>query len=449
MRLVRVLAVVAVLLAVLVGAALFALVRYVASDAFREAAVAAARDALGADVHIGEIQVSLLAGATLRQVRVASPPGAADDLLRARALVVQPRFLPLLRRRLEIDAIRLDAPAVTLARTAGGGWAHEQLGARPAPAPPPAGQAPGRLEGPPGSPVPPALDVVVPRLVLSEGRILVLGPDGRRLVELSGIEIETSLSRLAGAVAGEGQLGIASLRLADRVEVEALAAPLRFRGGEVTLGPLRGRLADGVLTGEATLALAGPTRYAVSLDLADARAEALLGDLGYRSVGGRVRARARFAGTGAGAIGQGRAEIRDGQLLDFPVLGTVARALDLPLLRDLRFEEGTIDFVLAGDVLRTPSLRLTARDVRLLGRGEVALRTGTLEHELTLLVPASAVRRAPREMRAAFTERADGLMGVDFRVFGPYRGPRTDLQDRVLGGLAESLLRKGLRQLLR
>ena len=59
------------------------------------------------------------------------------------------------------------------------------------------------------------------------------------------------------------------------------------------------------------------------------------------------------------------------------------------------------------------------------------------------------MRRAPREMRAAFTERADGLAGVDFRVWGPYRSPRTDLQDRVLRGFAESLLRKGLQQFLR
>jgi hypothetical protein len=52
-------------------------------------------------------------------------------------------------------------------------------------------------------------------------------------------------------------------------------------------------------------------------------------------------------------------------------------------------------------------------------------------------------------MRKAFTERPDGLMGLDFRVWGSYRAPQTDLQDRVLRGFAESLLKKGLRQLFR
>jgi hypothetical protein len=164
---------------------------------------------------------------------------------------------------------------------------------------------------------------------------------------------------------------------------------------------------------------------------------------------GRLQAQASFTGAAAGVAGQGHAEIRDGQFHDLPVLGAVAAALDLPLLRDLRFQEGAIDFVLAGDVLRTPVVRFIAGDVKILGRGEVQLRAGTLAHELTLLVPPAVLRRAPREMRTAFTERPDGLMGVDFRVWGPYRSPRTDLQDRVLRGFAESLLRKGLRQLLR
>jgi len=127
----------------------------------------------------------------------------------------------------------------------------------------------------------------------------------------------------------------------------------------------------------------------------------------------------------------------------------VAAALDLPHLRDLRFQEGAIDFTLAGDVLRTPVVRFISGDVRILGKGEVQLRTGELAHQFTLLVPQAAVRRAPKEMRTAFTDRGDGLAGVDFRVWGPYRSPRTDLQDRVLRGFAESILRKGLKQFLR
>ena len=446
MRAVKIVAVVLLGAVALLGAGLFALSRYLDSEAFRRAAIGAAQEALGAPVTVGQLDVSLFSGAILRQVAVGSPPGLPGEILRAEALVVRPRFLPLLRRRLEIAEIRLDAPNITLTRSAGGEWSYERLAAR-AGAAPPSGSA--GSSSPLSLPAPAALDVIVPHFGISRGTLLVTRDRNEPFVSAEGIELGTSLSRVGGAVAGQGQITVASLRVANRVEVRELAAPLRFGAGELTLAPVSGQLADGTLGGQATVRLAEPGRYAVDLELRDARAETLLAALGSRNISGRLQAKATLAGTAEGTTGHGHAEIRDGQLDDFPVLGTVATVLNLPLLRDLRFDEGAIDFVLAGDVLRTPVVRFVARDVKIIGKGEVLLRSGVLAHELTLLVPPAAVRRAPREMRAAFTERPDGLMGVDFRVWGPYRSPRTDLQDRVLRGFTESLLRKGLRQFLR
>jgi uncharacterized protein involved in outer membrane biogenesis len=446
-RALKILAVVFLGAVALLGVGLVALARYLDSDAFRRAAIAAAQEALGAPVAVGELRVSLFSGATFRQVVVGNPPGLPGELLRADALIVRPRLLPLLRRRLEIGELRLDTPAVTLTRSHLGEWSFERLAPRP-PSSSSGGSASG-VEAPLPVPVSPALDVVVPRLALSRGTLAVTHERKGPLVEATGIDVVTSFSRVGSVLAGEGHLTVASLRVAERVEVRALDAPLRFGGGDLALAPLRGTLADGTLGGQVTVRLTGPTRYAIALDLRDARAETLLATLGGRSMSGQLQAQATFTGAAEGVTGQGHAEIRDGQLHDFPVLGAVATALDLPLLRDLRFQEGAIDFVLAGDVLKTPVVRFVARDVKILGRGEVLLRTGALAHEFTLLVPPAVVRRAPREMRAAFTERPDGLMGADFRVWGPVRSPRTDLQDRVLRGFAESLLRKGLRQFLR
>jgi hypothetical protein len=447
-RALKILAVVLVGAVALLGVALFVLARYLDSDAFRRAAVAAAQETLGASVTVGELQVSLFSGATFRQVVVGNPPGLPGEMLRAEALIVRPRLWPLLRRRLEIAEVRLDAPTVTLVRNQHGEWSFERLVSRPSSSPA-AGASAGGTETLPPVPIPSALDVVVPRLALSRGALVVVRERRGPLVEATGIEVMTSLSRVGGALAGQGQLAIASLKVAERVEVRELTAPLRFGGGDLTLDPFRGQLAEGTLGGQATVRLTGSARYAISVDLKNARAESLLATLGGRSLSGRLEARASLTGTAEGATGEGHAEIRDGRLHDFPVLGAVAAALDLPFLRDLRFQEGAIDFVLAGDVLRTPVVRFVSGDVRILGKGEILLRTGELAHQFTLLVPPAALRRAPREMRAAFTPRPDGLAGVDFRVWGPYGSPRTDLQDRVLGGFAESLLRKGLRQFLR
>ncbi len=434
----------------LVALATILLLRYVESEAFRDAVLGAAWRALGADVRVAEMHVSVLSGVSLRQLSVGNPSGAPGELVRAEALVVRPRLLPLLRRRLEIREMRLEGPVVLVARGPHGQWSYERPPAAPDAAPAaPAPAAPVPPEAPARAPDAAGLDIVVPRLVLTRGALAVVDDRERRMLALDGIELATALSRVAGALSGAGQLSVATLRIADRIEARDLAGPLRFAGGSATVAPLRGRVLEGTLTGDAAVHLAGAPRYTLALELRDARAEALFRALGGRGVSGRLEGRARVAGTPAEATGEGHVEIRDGQLPDFPVLGAVAAALDLPLLRDLRFEEGAIDFVLAGDVLRTPTVRFVSRDVRIVGSGEIALRTGTLAHQLTLLVPARAVRRAPPEMRAAFSERPGGLMGVDFRVWGPHRALRTDLQDRVLRGVAESLLRKGLQQLFR
>ena len=437
--------------AALLGVALFALTRYLESEAFRRAAVAAAQDTLGASVTVGEMHISLFSGATFRQVVVGNPPGLTGELLRADALVVRPRLLPLLRRRLEIAELRLDAPAITLIRNDHGEWSFERLVSRPVPTPPlPAGGSASGTDAPPPMPVSPALDVVVPRLALRSGTLAVTREHKGPLVGASGIEVTTSLSRVGGALAGEGQLAVESLRIAERVEIRELTAPLRFSGGDLTLAPSPGA-AGGWRARRPGHRPARRRNPLCHLPRSPRRAHG-------NAPGGARRTQPERTARGPGKPRRHRrgahragprAEIRDGRLHNLPVLAAVAAALDLPHLRDLRFQEGIIDFTLAGDVLRTPLVRFVSGDVKILGKGEIQLRTGELAHEFTLLVPPAAVRRAPKEMRSAFTERADGLAGVDFRVWGPYRSPRTDLQDRVLRGFAESILRKGLRQFLR
>ncbi len=284
MRTLKILTIVLVGAAALLAVGLFALARYLESDTFRRAAIGAAQEALGAPVSVGELHVSIFSGATFGQVVVGNPGGVPGDLLRAEGLAVRPRLLPLLRRRLEIAEMRLDAPAVTLVRSEQGDWSFDRLVTRPA-APAGPGGAAASVEAP-TTPAPAsstALDVVVPRLAVGRGTLAVTRERRGSLVAADGIEITTSLSRVAGALAGEGQLAVASLRVGERVEVRSLTAPLKFAGGDVTLVSIRGQLADGALEGQATVSLTGPTRYTVSLTLRDGRAEALMTTLGGRS----------------------------------------------------------------------------------------------------------------------------------------------------------------------
>jgi hypothetical protein len=63
-RALKILAIVLIGAVALLGAALFVLSRYLDSEAFRRAAIAAAQETLGASVTVGELRVSLFSGAT-------------------------------------------------------------------------------------------------------------------------------------------------------------------------------------------------------------------------------------------------------------------------------------------------------------------------------------------------------------------------------------------------
>src|SRR5580700_11736736 len=92
-------AVLAALVIVIVGAGIYFTNRYLQTPAFKEQALQTARGELGANVEINELQVSLFSGVALRGVVIGNPPGFSGNLLTADAFVLRYRLLPLLRRR--------------------------------------------------------------------------------------------------------------------------------------------------------------------------------------------------------------------------------------------------------------------------------------------------------------------------------------------------------------
>ena len=231
MRAFKVLAVVVLGAVALLGAGLFALTRYLDSEAFRRAAIGAAQGALGAPVAVGRMDVSLFSGATLRQVTVGNPPGVPGELLRAEALVVRPRLLPLLRRRLEIAEIRLDAPNVTLLRNERGEWSFERLGVHGRRPRPDREDRRRPRRRPCFRPSPASFDVIVPHLVLSRGTLDVARERKGPLLGAEGIELSTSWSRVGGALSGAGPARdrLAPGRRSGRRAVPRRAAPVRRR----------------------------------------------------------------------------------------------------------------------------------------------------------------------------------------------------------------------------
>ncbi len=458
MRVFKVGLAVLVLIVLVLAGGLFFLNQYLQSPAFKQAVLRSAHDALGSDVQVGEMRVSLFSGVTLGQVVVTNPPGFPGNLLRADALVVHYRLWPLLRKRLEVDQVSLEGPALHVARSERGEWNYEQLAAKASPTtaatpPHPAGPA----EGSTGTPAAPGavsgLDVILPKLVVTRGSLVVRGERERPLARIDQLDLASALTWTGGALSGTGRTTIETINVADSLFVRRLDTPLAFTAADITLAPLSGKLADGTLSGSLTVRLRGGLRYAATLQVKDADVEKLLQEAHarHRVITGRLQTQATLEGTGGlpTLVGRGRAEIRGGRLVDVPIMRTLEVLLQVPGLRDLKFDECRVDFTVADQVLQTPAIRIASRDLEITGKGAVSLSTATLNHEMTLALPMDIVRRAPREVRAAFRERPDGWMLVDFRLWGRYDEPKTDLQDKLMKGMTEGLLRKGLQQLFR
>lgn len=454
MRTLKVVLAAVAVVALLAGVGVLLLSRYVQSAGFRRAVLAAAHDTLGADVTIGDLRVSLLRGATLERVTVLNPPGFAGDLLSTDALVMRYRLLPLLRRRLVMEQVSLERPVLRLARDDRGQWNYEKLGVRPGPpAARPSPRPPAPSEAPLVAGGGAIRDLVLSKLAVSGGEIVLLRQSSAVAARIQQLTLTTSVAWDGHTLSGAGGAGIGTLSLANAVFVRQLVTPLAFSGGEIRLAPLAGKLAGGDVSGTLALRLPAGSRYAARVQVRNADVAGLLQEAGAtrRVLRGNLQAQLALEGTGglSTIAGRGHVEITSGVLVDAPILTTLALLLNLPVLRDLAFEECRIEFALAENVLETPVIRLIARDLQLTGRGSVALSSLSFDHQLTLALGKAAFDRAPRALRATLTERADGLRAMDFRVWGPYDALRIDLGDRAVRGIAGELLGQGLRKLFR
>jgi uncharacterized protein involved in outer membrane biogenesis len=103
---------------------------------FQKGLLEQAKATVGAEVRVKEMDISLLSGVTLKGIAVANPAPFPGDLLTADAFVLRYRLRPLLARRLEVDRVALEKPALGLVMDARGVFNYERLGGGTRPASP-------------------------------------------------------------------------------------------------------------------------------------------------------------------------------------------------------------------------------------------------------------------------------------------------------------------------
>ena len=167
------------------------------------------------------------------------------------------------------------------------------------------------------------------------------------------------------------------------------------------------------------------------------------------SATGTLHGHVFLSGSGglATATGKGRVEVTQGRLEGVPLLRAVATVLQAPSLQDLEFEEALVEFSLAHNRLETEVIRLVAKDLQLTGKGTLLLSNKHLDHELRLTLRENAVGLLSKPLLALLERTEDGSHILDFRVWGPFESPQTDIRERLARLLAKPLLDKTLRLL--
>lgn len=161
---------------------------FIDANQFRPTVEAQLTDALGREVKIGNLSLSLLRGQLgASNISIADDPAfSRNPFVQAEALDISVEIMPLIfSRAVHVESLTLERPQVALIRSANGTWNFSSLGqakgAQPgtqkAPAnPPPAG---GEAKQPASSPGGSMPEIQIQKLEIVNGRIL-LGSAGRR-----------------------------------------------------------------------------------------------------------------------------------------------------------------------------------------------------------------------------------------------------------------------------
>ena len=413
-------------------------VRSLDTPEFKKSLLDRASAAAGARVQARKVVVTVLHGVTLEGVTIANPPPFSGSLLTAEALVLRYDLSSLLRGRLEFAKLTVDKPALDLAMDQRGVFNYERLSGSRAASPTPS------------APVFP-IELAVSKLSLNDARIVVRDPKVV-LMKVEGAELDSSVRLSRGSVEGKGTLRIALLNLADTLFVRRVSAPLHASNGGLGLSPVRATLASGDLGGGVEVRLQKGFRFVAQMTLKGAQLQKLLEEArAAQRMSGTVVGDAAIEGTGGLATlkGKGQVRVEDCRVVHAPLMTLLSTVLRLPELAHPDFDECRTTFTLGDGRLVTPSLSLRGPSLQLTGHGVTSLASLALDYDMTLALSEALSRRIPaQDLRAAFKDRGDGFVTIDFKVTGTTTAPRSDLTMRLGRAAAESGLRKLLRRKL-
>ena len=367
-------------------------------------------------VSFGTVEVNLLKGAHLTDVKVANPAAPREPvLLSVPDLSLTYAPLALSQHRLLLRQVTLVRPVLALAEVVQGNTSLLPLPAAVVPQ--------SELQG--------ALRLNVKSLNIEDGTVRVLNAAGTPTLVLEGLQHGGRLERTGQEVKAGGQFTAKSLTLGP-LKIGDLDSSYSFEKGVLKISKLLGTSYHGQWTG--TFQIDGSTDgmpcdfqlQANSLDLNDllksvaAKPDMVSGTLNLTAAG------RGSAGSLSGITAQGSFEVRDGQLIHVGFIQDLAQAISNKDLAQPDFSEAHGDFSVGQDTITVSSFALTSSQFTLTGGGTIGF-DGGVNFKLTMTFTPDFAKLLPSAVVDRLTAAADGGRSITFSLTGPIDAPQSDL----------------------
>ena len=423
----KVILVVLAVLCAIVGIALLGAKTYVESAGTRSRIETQLGQMLGLPIVISA--VSLWPWSELK-IDGVSVPGEEGNFLEGATFRARCRFVPLLRRRLEIYGLRAENPKIVWREGADGKWTLPQRAKVESDGP--------KKESAPKEKRAEGFRVTVDGLKIVNAAVELVDNEKKSVVKLTGVNLDYDILTVERV---EGTMRIDLVQWAA-LPITQVHGSFKYTPDAVSLSPLEGIVAGGALKGSLSLQPKVPgISFNADLKLTEGDVSKLMNETAWapNQFFGRIDGFVEMHGTVRKLVkveGKGALSLTGAEIKGFEFFSTIADGLHIPELADLKLGDSSTEFRLGDEKVFIDSLALNSPAVKVLAKGLVRLN-GRIAVDARLALAGSTIQQLPDFVRE-FVANVNGENGIDFKVGGTLSKPKTDLLDKVSGKRALS-----------
>lgn len=442
---------------------------YVQSPDFKQRLVSEISKVTGGTVQIDTINVSLSSRIEVGGVKLDRKDATAgSQAFSTKEFIVKFNPWGLLRKQIEITELSLISPDIKIV-SAPKPAAPPPAGPGQPPAAPPdtagtpsapstpqptqpqtTGQPPAQPTAP-ATPAPapagkPAIDLVIRKASVRDGKLDITLPNGKRVL-LESFNLESVFQSTTEPIRFNGHATCGQVTFDAQPPITQLDANFRFDNNTLFIEKARGTLLRGAVEAEGQARIDGNQPFNLRIKASDIDLKAVLEkkpDLA-QAVEGTASANVTLEGVFTSpldAAGKGSTHVKGGkvnttqlkqQIAQIPLgvlIKSVIWAIQLPELETLVLNTCETEFTIGGQKVNFSRIDAEAEHVKIKSTGVYGFDQ-TINFDVHSAISQQIRGKLPPLVSTVFTPDPDQFYGFDFRVFGTVDKPENDAMERA------------------